>query len=694
MSKRRVTMAAFAAVLALGGMTQGALSSPVSAASGAISTTTDPSVDNGGTGTPTLCLNGPSSANTSSAGAINCNIYTSKNFVWLSGLPVQAALGAGTYFFAVMDPGGQPSPNDGGAKNLSDMDCLPWTCPATNADGTSIPSGDLWSQREFSVDGFGNITSCPTDTAHTCDQINNKIRLMPYDDTTNPGGVYILAVCAVPAAPNPSSGDGAPGADPSACKYDAFKVRSEGEGVPPAVGLTLTKDAAGSYTDTYTWTITKAVDKTLVKQVGGNATFNYTVTATHDSGTVTNVQVTGTIQVFNLNDDGSGNTVPVTEVDVTDQLSDGTTCTVTDGSGVTVSSVETDFAYTCDLSAVPTGELDNTATVSWPDQTLSDNAPLAGGSDDFTFSNIAFTATLVDNCVTLTDTFTTTATTLGVACADGTWTIDSSNKLTGFAESYTAPTFTLTYSRSIAVPAHNCLFYSNTAAFTTNDTSATGSASQTVEVCGPALTGALTMGFWQNKNGQAIITGQKGAGACPSAAWLTQFNPFMGGKLSSASTCSGVAMYVTSVIKAATCSGPASAPCNAMLKAQDLATSLDVYFSDPTLGGNKINAPAPVGGVSIDLTKICKMIDGSGGTATCGGTYENVSSAFVTGTLETVPGACSNTGVSSMTVLCMLWNAASNSASGGIPWYGTSKATQVLAKDGFDAINNQVAFSA
>ena len=53
-----------------------------------------------------------------------------------------------------------------------------------------------------------------------------------------------------------------------------------------------------------------------------------------------------------------------------------------------------------------------------------------------------------------------------------------------------------------------------------------GSASKRVEVCGPAKTGALTMGFWQNKNGQGIITsGASAAGVCNSGAWLRQFTP-------------------------------------------------------------------------------------------------------------------------------------------------------------------------
>src|SRR5512138_244106 len=51
---------------------------------------------------------------------INCNIYGAKEYVWLNGGPAAAQLPNGDYFFAVLAPGGQPDPNDGGAKNLSD----------------------------------------------------------------------------------------------------------------------------------------------------------------------------------------------------------------------------------------------------------------------------------------------------------------------------------------------------------------------------------------------------------------------------------------------------------------------------------------------------------------------------------------------------------------------------------------------
>lgn len=143
--------------------------------------------------------------------------------------------------------------------------------------------------------------------------------------------------------------------------------------------------------------------------------------------------------------------------------------------------------------------------------------------------------------------------------------------------------------------------------------------------------------------------------------WLRQYAPFA--DLSSTATCSGVAAYVLNAFGAATCGGSTS---NSMLKMQMLATALNVYFSNPALGGNKISAPAPIGGDKIDLT-----------TINAGG-FVNVSSAFG--------------GASSLTVSQMLAYAASHSNTGGSTWYGNVKVTQVLAKDAFDAINNQLAF--
>jgi hypothetical protein len=543
---------------------------------------------------------------------INCNIYDLKRSVWLNGGPGVADVGDGSYFFAVLDPGGQADPNDFADKNLSD-------------------DVDAYGNRTFTV--TGGVVSYPG----THDFNHNKIRLagdVDYADTTNPGGVYIMAICSL--------ANGYP-VQASSCKYDAFKVSPEP--VVPAKPLTVTKDAHGSYTQTYAWNISKDVDRTTVKQVGGIADFNYTVGVGHDSGTVSGVTVTGTITVFNPNVDSADNPLPVTGVNVTDQLSGGRECVVTGGSDQTITALETTFAYSCALTDVPQGQLDNTASVEWPSQFLDNDNLLSDGSADFTFTGITFSADNVDECAVVTDSF---AGALGTVC------VGDPN-----------PT-SFPYSRSIAVTS-GCSSYDNTATFTANDSYATGSASKTVTVCGPARTGALTIGYWQNKNGQAVISGGYSAGTvCSSATWLRQYAPFQ--DLSATAKCSAVATYVTNVIKAANASGSSM---NAMLKAQMLATALDVYFSDPALGGNKIGAPAPVGGAVIDLTKVCSN------PLTCS-SFINATAAFGGSTEKTVGQ--------------ILSYAASQSNSGGGTWYANVKTTQEMAKDVFDAINNQVAF--
>src|SRR5919205_1861486 len=337
------------------------------AVSGASFTTVNESLD--GTG---HCQNGNPN--------VNCNIYDGKEFVWLNGGPATASLGDGSYFFAVLDPGGQADPNDGSAKNLSSPN-------------------DAYTDRTFSVSGGTVSYSGP----HDFDSSSGKIRLLPYDDTSNPGGVYILAICSL--------ADGYP-VDPSSCKYDAFKIQSGN--VTNASDLTITKDANGSDTNTFTWGISKDVDQTQVSSSGGGVTFTYTVNVTHDSGTISGVNVSGTISVFNPNVDALNNTVPVDIDGVTDELSDSTVCSVTNGGPQTLTQFQTDFAYSCDLGALPQGELDNTATVSWPAQLLSNGNLLGANSASFTFKSISFTETAVDDCATVTD---SVVGTLGTVCS-------------------------------------------------------------------------------------------------------------------------------------------------------------------------------------------------------------------------------------------------------------------------------------
>ncbi len=198
-------------------------------------------------------------------------------------------------------------------------------------------------------------------------------------------------------------------------------------------------------------------------------------------------------------------------------------------------------------------------------------------------------------------------------------------------------------------------------------TTAVGVVTHVLEAQSPAQTGALGMGFWQNRNGQGIIAGgQATNGVCNVGGWLRKYPPFQ--DLSATASCSQAGLYVSSVIRSANASGPAM---NLMLKAQMLATALDTYFSDPALGGNRIGAPAPIGSTSIDLTRICD------GGAVC----VDVTSAFGIGPAN------------SASVSYLLLYAASQSNPGGTDWYGNVKDVQEMAKNAFDAVNNQLAFT-
>lgn len=443
-------------------------------------------------------------------------------------------------------------------------------------------------------------------------------------------------------------------------------LASDSKTVTVCVGtdLTVSKDAAPSFTRTYTWNINKTVTPHLIEQAGGGtATANYTVGVNQTGFSDGDWAVSGTITVTNPNDwESVALTAPLA-----DAVTNGGTCTVTAGSpgnldpaSATIpASTTVTFPYTCTYGAAPApASGTNKATATWDAATAATPDGSAQGTADFTFGD---PTKRVNQTVTPTDTFNGGS---AQQLCSLTSTPSQFCTLTASDDLGNLTSHTYTYARQITVPVNNCKTYQNTATVLPGHSS-----SASVKACGPALTGALTMGFWQNKNGQAIITGGSSTfGTCNSATWLRQYAPFQ--DLNIAATCAGVATYVNNVIKAANASG---ASMNAMLKAQMLATALDVYFSDSALGGNKIGAPGPVGSVGIDLTKVCAN------PLTCT-SYENTSAAFG--------------GASSLTVSGLLSYAAGQSNAGGSIWYGQVKATQGLAKDTFDAINNQVAFGA
>jgi hypothetical protein len=385
--------------------------------------------------------------------------------------------------------------------------------------------------------------------------------------------------------------------------------------------VTVQKTASPSFTRTYGWKITKAVaEPSTITLSGGTATFNYTVNATGDGYVDSAWVVTGKITVTNPND------WEAITANVTDAVDNGGVCTVTNGTGVSIpaqGSVTLDYSCTYALAPSPAAGV-NTAKATWDNSVFSTPNGSAVGTAGLTFVN---PTKEIRKTITVTDTFNGSTGTLGTVAFGG------------------AGTFT--YARNVTVPATGtCATYPNTAKIVETGQSA----SVSVTVCGPVnpLTGALTIGFWQNKNGQAIIAG---ANQAQLLSFLKSYAPF-------ADASAPLTTYATTIIKAASASGTSMNP---MLKAQMLATAFNVYFSSAVLGGNKINARAPVGGVTIDLTRIPPI--------------GNTSAAFG--------------GATRLTVSQILAYAAGKSNAGGSMWYGNVKTTQELAKDVFDAINNE-----
>jgi len=191
---------------------------------GAAFTTINSTVDGGGTGADEgLCHNGN--------GNVNCNQYAAKRFVWINGGPDGNGLSDGQYFFTVLVPGMQHDPND--------------QVPPTSTDKNLSDEHDSYTNRTFTVTG-GEISaySGTHDFAvDTSDNNEKKIRLFPYTDTSNNGGVYILAICSL----EPDNKGNTYPVKSQDCKYDAFKIR-EDETPPECPSPTFGTNSSGQKT--------------------------------------------------------------------------------------------------------------------------------------------------------------------------------------------------------------------------------------------------------------------------------------------------------------------------------------------------------------------------------------------------------------------------------------------------------------
>jgi hypothetical protein len=113
------------------------------------------------------------------------------------------------------------------------------------------------------------------------------------------------------------------------------------------------------------------------------------------------------------------------------------------------------------------------------------------------------------------------------------------------------------------------------------------------------------------------------------------------------------------------------------------------------LGGNQIGAfnglgnktPA-LGGVAINLSHICSMIDGTSGS-NCTGVYEDARPEF--GIVNTCLGTTVSNMLSYSNFSSVMNGTPVATATTGSTWYNQNKGKQVFAKDGFDNFNNQMA---
>lgn len=441
--------------------------------------------------------------------AVNANQYRDKCDVYLNGGPDGAILSNGSWFFAILKPGGQSNP-----------------------EGAGLLSNDLRSNRTFSVSGgvVSYTGTHPTSTDRTNGEklinacIPNAIA-QGYADTPNPGGVYIAAICA--NVPNPR---------PSDCKYDAFKVAKR----KLVVDLVALKSANPSYSKTYDFAIDKTVDRhNAVGNYSDSATFNYGVAVTKDAGTNSNFIVSGEVTVFNPNG------ATVSGVSVADSTL-GAVCVVTGGSSSIAALSQVTFNYTCDVSATatPTTSNTNTAIVSWTQSSIGSPGYSTTATAGYDFGSVS--PTVYGDCTTVTDQIGLRGGTPDAPVTLGT-TCSSTN---------------YNYSRTIAYGSSGCQVYDNTARLSSG-----ASDSESVQVCTYGANGK-TIGFWHNKNGQAIILAN-GNGMCTN---LSAFSNV----LSLPNPCNGttLANYYVSVFELANASGDGVA----MFRAQFFASALNAYM--------------------------------------------------------------------------------------------------------------------
>lgn len=251
-----------------------------------------------------------------------------------------------------------------GAKGTSEPFLSGWPITATGVDDSSGSIGTVNAQTDtngcvsFSVSDFrGNSKGQVTITENVGSWHQTAPALGTY---TVPDGAVPAGSVTVTVAPQSTQSLTVAGGDSVTLANfgNTCLIQSCGGNT---VELTITEDANPSLIRTYHWGITKSVDPATVYSLGGGASppANYTVNLTHDNGTDSGWQITGTIKISNRS------WVDLGAVDVTNAVSNGGTCTVTNGSAITIpAKSEVDLPYTCTYSSLPANGT-STATANW-----------------------------------------------------------------------------------------------------------------------------------------------------------------------------------------------------------------------------------------------------------------------------------------------------------------------------------------
>ena len=195
--------------------------------------------------------------------------------------------------------------------------------------------------------------------------------------------------------------------------------------------LMVTKTADTSFTRVYDWTLVKQATQTKITTAADQATFTYNVTATKSGQNDSNFMVTGDITVTNPN------ATAISGVTIADQIQGGPTCTVQGGIGATIpGNGFLTVPYTC--SVIADSPATNVATATWTGGVSAGEVSFAFGKPTTTFND----------SVDVTDAFNGDAPAL---LAGG---------------SHVNATTTLTYTRTVPVPATGCTSFDNVATLT------------------------------------------------------------------------------------------------------------------------------------------------------------------------------------------------------------------------------------